>query len=261
MVTLQCDSVVDRYLVSLRQQYETRREADGCLLLTPFYLPDNTQLGVHLLERANGTVAVTDLGETFDYLFLSGLNITADDKRIARIGERFDVSIDAGEISKTVELGSSSIDGSVNAVIQAVLDMAYLVYTRRPRMAPNFAADVEQLLIHYHRAYEKQVEVVGRTTTHTFDYRFTNRNRPLVLDTLSTTSRHDSIERAQVTSFKALDSRQGEGSDYTFVCLLDDRTPDHDDALSDRTFAPLQGYLDIVLRWSERQRLADLVAA
>jgi hypothetical protein len=259
MATLHCTTVAEHYLNTLRQQYEVQQDGEDCLLLTPLYLPDNTQLGVHLTERADGSFEITDYGETFDYLFLSGLNISPEDKRLERIGKRFEVAIEQGEIRKTA--APDDLDRSINSVIQAILDTAYLVYTRRPRAVPNFAADVEQLLIHIHRAYEKQYEVAGRTATHTFDYRFSRRNEPVLMETLSTTNRHASLERAQVTSFKVLDSRSGEGREFTYVCLLDDRTPDHEDVLTERALAPLRGYLDHVVRWSERGRLVELLAA
>jgi hypothetical protein len=234
-------------------------EKDGCFLATPFYLPDNTRLGVHLTERSNGTPEVTDHGETFDGLFTSGVTVAPDDKRLVTIGQRFGVEIDGGEISKAT--AGLHLDEAIEAVVHAMLDMAYLVYTRRTRAVPNFQAEVEFRLMGLERRYDRRFEVVGQTDIHTFDYRLFGRRAPLLVEALSAASRQASWEQARLTSFKVLDTRRVTGDDYQFACVIDDRTPDQQEAVTERALRTLREYVDSVVLWSEREKVDELLAA
>lgn len=264
MATPHCVPALESYLSSIRSRYDVRAEEDGCFLATPFYLPDNTRLGVHLIGRPDGTFEVTDYGETFEGLFTRGVTVAPDDKRLATIRQRFGVEIDGGEISKKSggeTLLGITLDDAINAVIHAMLDMSYLVYTRRSRAVPNFEAEFEHLLIGRGRRYDKRVEVVGQTDTYTFDYRLVGRRVPKLVEALSATSRQASVEQAQRTSFKVFDTKRVTGNDFEFVCLVDDRTADQQDAVTERTLRTLREYVDSVVLWSERQRVEELLAA
>jgi len=259
MAAPHCVPALESYLAGIRSRYVVREEDGGCLLETPFYLPDNSRLGVHLIEHTDGTFEVTDFGGTFEGLFTRGVTVAADDRRLVTIGQRFGVEIGGGEISKAS--GADALDEAIDAVVHAMLDVAYLVYTRRTRAAPNFDAEFEHLLIDRGRRYDKRFEVPGQTDTHTFDYRLVGRRIPKLVETLSATSRQGSWEQARLTSFKVLDTRKVTGNDFQFVCLVDDRTADQQDAVTDRTLRTLREYLDAVVLWSERQRVEELLAA
>lgn len=260
MAAPHCVPVLDRYLASLRDQFEVHEEEQGCFLTTPFYLPDNTRLGVHVIERADGSVEITDQGETFDHLYTSGLNIAVDDTRLESIGKRFGVQIEGGEISKTGDF--DAVEESLTEVVHAILDMVYLVYTRRPRAAPSFTAKVEELLIESGQPYETRYEISGLTDSHTFDYHLPSQRNPLLIDTLSATSRQTSRDRSRLVSFKALDTRRlPEASHFRFACLVDDRLPEQQEVLNERVLRTLRGNLDDVLLWSEREKVLELLAA
>lgn len=259
MAVPHCVPALESYLANLRSRYEVRKEEDGCFLETPFYLPDNTRLGVHLVDQADGTFEITDYGETFDGLFTRGVTVGPEDKRLVTISQRFGVEIGGGEISKTS--GLDTLNDAIDAVVHAMLDMAYLIYTRRSRAVSNFEAEFEHFLIGHERSYDKRVEVVGQTDTHIFDYRLSGRRAPKLVETLSTTSRKGSWEQARLTSFKVFDTKRVTGDDFEFVCLVDDRTADQQDAVTDRALHALRVYLDSVVLWSERNKVEELLAA
>ncbi|MDQ3780743.1 MAG: DUF1828 domain-containing protein [Chloroflexota bacterium] len=259
MAVPHCVPALESYLANLRSRYDMRKEEDGCFLETPFYLPDNTRLGVHLVERSNGTFEISDYGETFDGLFTRGVTIAPVDKRLVTIGQRFGVEIAGGEISKTSNL--AALNDAIDAVVHAMLDMAYLVYTRRSRAVSNFEAEFEHFLIRNERNYDKRVEVIGQTDTHIFDFRLSGRHAPKLIETLSTTSREGSWEQARLTSFKVFDTKQVTRNDFEFVCLVDDRTGDYQDVMTEQTLRTLREYLDSVVLWSEQSKVEELLAA
>lgn len=260
MTAPSCVPALERYLASLRSRYEVRQEEEGCYLATPFFLPDNSRLGVHLVERADGSLEVTDYGETIDGLFTSGVTIPPDDKRLVTIERRFGVAVEGGEISRRGEAGE--LDEAITAVVHAVLDMAYLVYTRRTRSLATFESAFEHLLIDRHRSYERHVEIDGFSDSYTFDYRLAGQRVPVLVETLSATSRRRYTEQARLTSFKVSDTKRLTGdSGYEFVCLIDDRARPQQDAISERALKPLREYLDSVVFWSDQERVEALVAA
>jgi hypothetical protein len=259
MAVSHCGPALESYLANLHSRYEVRKEGEGCFLETPFYLPDNTRLGVHLVDRPDGTIEITDYGETFDSLYTRGVTVVPDDKRLVTIGQRFGVDINGGEISKAGDL--DALSDAIDAVVHAMLDMAYLVYTRRSRAVSNFEVEFEHLLIGHERRYDKRVEVPGQTGTHTFGYLLPGRGTPKLIETLSATRRPGAWEQARLTSFKVFDTKSITGSTFEFVCLVDDRTADQQDAVTDRTLHTLRVYLDSVVLWSERNKVEDLLAA
>jgi hypothetical protein len=260
MAIPRCAPALEHYLASLRSRYEVQPEENGCYLATPFFLPDNSRLGVHLVERADGSLEVTDHGETVDGLFTSGVTIPPDDKRLVTIGRRFGVEVEGGEISRRGEVGQ--LDEAITAVIHAVLDMAYLVYTRQTRALATFEKAFEHLLIDRNRSYERHFEVDGFSDSYTFDYRLISHRAPVLVETLSATSRQRYTEQARLTSFKVSDTKRLTGdAGYEFVCLIDDRTRSQQEAISERALKPLREYLDAVVFWSERERVEALVAA
>ncbi len=260
MASPHCASVLDNYLASMPDRYAVHREADGCRFVTPFYLPDNTQLTVSIVERPDGSVEVTDFGETVDHLFLSGLTLRSDDRRLVTISRRFGVEIDGGEITKVVD--SSSVSRAIDDVVHAVLDVSYLVYTRTARKAPTFTADVEQFLMYSDVPYERGYEVLGYADEHRFDYHIPARQTPLLLEALSASDQRSARDQAQAIAFKVLDvGKVSEPGTFRFVCLLDDRLPDQQEALTPRSRATLAKYLDDVILWSERQKIRTLLVA
>jgi len=260
MAAPQCVPALASYLDALPSRYDVREHEDGCLLTTPFYLPDNSRLGVHLVGRPDGTLEVTDFGTTLDNLFASGVTVPDNDRRLVTIGRRFGVRVEGGEIRLTTT--PEDLGEAITAVVHAILDAAYLVYTRRSRAAPNFGAEIEQVLIGDGRRYDTRFEVTGATDRHTFDYHLAGARAPLLIEALSTTSRQMSLAQARITSFKVIDTRRAtEDNGYRFACLIDDRTPEQQDAITERTLNTLSGNVDTVVLWSEREKVTALLAS
>ena len=183
MTEQSCFSALKAYIARLPSRYSIRGSESECVLATPFYLPDNSQLEVHLIEREDGLLEITDCGETVDSLFLNGINLEHDDRRFAAVRERFGIAIEGGEIRSVTD--TEHLDEAIDGVIHAMLDLSYLVYTRQIGAASSFIEEIDNWLALHHIDYERDVNVVGKTNTHTFDYLLPRQGRPLLLEAIS----------------------------------------------------------------------------
>ena len=90
-----CQEVVAQYLGSLREEFAASDSEFGCTITTPFMRPDGDYLALIAERRPDGRVMLSDGGETFAYLFLSGIALSRKLQEDARrIGARFGVEID-----------------------------------------------------------------------------------------------------------------------------------------------------------------------
>lgn len=256
-----CLPLLASYLEAVATRYTIRGEDHaGCWLETPFYLPDNTRLGVYLKPLPGGRVEISDYGETMGNLYLSGVTLESEDRRLVTIGQRFGVTTTGGEISLVTD--ENRLADAVNAVIHAMLDLSYLVYTRQIRAAPSFISEIDTWLTLAHRSYRHHYEVVGRSTTNTFDYYLPRQGRPVLMETISAIDVGRSLRRAKLTSFKVFDSLGApDGGSFAYVCLLDDRTEQHREALTESVIQTVHTYFPTVLYWSDRAAREATLAA
>ncbi len=281
-----CAGLLEQYLTYLRSSYEARLVGTDCLLVTPLLMPDNTRLGVYVLTREDGRLKVTDYGETFDRLFTSGIDLSVEDPRLTRISVKSQVTIDAGAISKVVT--PEFLNEGVDQVVQAILDMAYMVNhqpsdlpgRRRAENAADlpdtdagrevepvrsggqlFEAEVGQWLASQ-TVIRERPEVRGATGSHTFDFEIPLAPRPVLLEALSRTKSPRLTEQAQLLAFKVVDVRiTAEHRNYVFACVIDDRTPTQKRAVKRATLTTLSQYLDSVILWSQHDSFQQLVSS
>lgn len=261
IATNTCLPLLATYIEALNNQYTIRGEAHaGCWLETPFYLPDNTRLGVYLKPLPGERVEISDYGETMGTLFLGGVTLESEDQRLVTIGQRFGVATTGGEISLVTD--GNRLAEAVNAVIHAMLDLSYLVYTRQIRAAPSFINEIDTWLTLEHRSYRRHYEVVGRSNTNTFDYYLPRQGKPVLIETISAIDAGRSLRRAKLTAFKVLDSLgTPDGASFEYACFLDDRTEQHRDALTASVIQTVGTYIPTVLYWSDRAARDATLAA
>lgn len=152
-----------------------------------------------------------------------------------------------------VKTNAENVAEAVNAVIQAVLDTSYLVYTRRIRAAPTFFGEIDTWLTLEHRHFRRYYDIVGMSNTNTFDYHVQRQGRPVVIEAISAIDSVNSLRRAKLTSFKVFDSLGvPDGESFEYACLLDDRTQQHRDALTARVIQTVSAYIPTVVFWSDQ---------
>jgi hypothetical protein len=251
-----CTSIVEEYLTSLRNGFSVSEWSDGCNITTPYLLPDNSRISLSVIFTGPDKVSVSDFGETFDRLYLTGVNLSPSDWRVVSSAKRFGVGIENGEISVTAQ--PDELDTAIHNVCHAILDLSYLTYGRTPRVAPDFERAVEDSILEHNWRFEKKHRVVGFASTHEFDFLIMDRS-PVLVEALTAREPSRANIAAKLSAFKVADSRRLDANaPYHYLCLLDDRDQERIRAITDVALGPLEGYFDRVMPLGDFQRIPSL---
>lgn len=116
-----CEGLVRDYIDQLSDSVELRAFGNGCVINTPFLMPDVDLLEVEARFLPNGVVHLTDSGDTISYLWLNGLSLSrsilGDAGRIAR---RYGVSLARYEL--VVDQNGS--ENPLHSLVQAILGIS-----------------------------------------------------------------------------------------------------------------------------------------
>ena len=259
MMPRPCASIAEAYIDSLRAGFTVSQEENGCHLTTPFYLPDNSRISLSVTYLRSGEVNVSDVGETFDRLFLTGINLSPTDWRVISSSKRFGVPIDDGEIALTVP--ATDVASAIHRVSHAILDVSYLSSSRAHRAPAEFGRAVENSIRAHQWRFEQGYEIVGRSSKQKFDFVIME-HRPVLVEALTAREPSRANVAAKLSAFKVADTRQLPANEfYRYLCLLDDRDQERRNSITETALQPLEGYFDRVMRWSEFQELDTLAIA
>lgn len=250
-----CDSAIAQYLATLESGFDAQPTADGCIITTPYRLPDNDaiQLGVMMED---GEVVITDFGETCAWLSLVGLSNPAQryGSDIRRICERHGVQFDRGEFYQVVR--DQSVGAVFQAVLSAVSDASHLVLKRQTRIARiPFEDVVESFLLSSRHSYERGYRIRGAAQEHEFDFYVNNETNALIETISATTAQHVGNQAVRV-GYKVLDLKQVPGQLFRFVSLLNDDLEEASLVFTSDALAPLSAYTQVIY-WREREKLFD----
>ena len=130
-----CQDLVRNYLGALGQEAELENIPGGCLITTPFLMPDNDNIQLFARSRANGSVQLTDTGDTIRFLWINGLSLSRTTMGdIRRITKRYGVNLARNELVVDAE----GDENPLHQLIQAVLGVSALIEKRRPHAKFNF---------------------------------------------------------------------------------------------------------------------------
>ncbi|MBI2887849.1 MAG: DUF1828 domain-containing protein [Chloroflexi bacterium] len=241
------------YLETLRGDFVTSDNESGCAILTPFIRPDGDSIEVLAERRDDGRVILSDGGETFAYLYLSGLSLSRklqDDAR--RISERYGVDIDINEL--VAEISSKGQVGEVfHGLVQAILNVSALIEKRRPYINLKFEEEVEGTIIGQGKRYDPDYTIRGVTGNHTVKFHVDS-GLHLLIQPLSQSNELQATHTAQrwyyhFDDIKNVDDR------WSCIAVLDDRG-ERASVWTDHARAPIEA-VATVIPWSRRERLVD----
>ena len=252
-----CDVWLGLAKEHLSAQFEAYEQDGACFVVTPFLRHDNDPITLRISDGADGSVLVTDDGETIDYLRLSGYAVRSNasfKKYMRSIQKSFSVNIEDEEI--LLEAPNSDFAAALATVARAAQHVSYLIYRHRPRRTVRFEERIEIELINAGAAYERDYTVQGKTGEHRFSF-FVNGTSNTLLHPLSGTSSNALTVKIQRLAFRILDI-QRESSQYRFFPIIDD-TGRTADLWSAAMIEPLEEYAHGVIRWSSdpRSQLAE----
>lgn len=241
-----CEQVVHGYLEELDQEVVVEPIVDGCVIITPFLMPDGDYLEVTARFLPSGTVRLTDTGETISFLWLNGLSLSRtilqDVRRIAR---RYGTSLNRNQLVVDSDEG----DNPLHRLIQAILGVASLIEKRRPYARLNFAEEVEAAIIAQGSNYDSPYQVSGKQESHTVRFHL-NSDRHILAQPLSQASEPAARAVAE-RSYYLFDDILNQASNWKCFALVDDRG-NRKAIWTEHALTPLRPVCTVV-QWSEEK--------
>ena len=255
--TSACIGVVNKYLERLSSDFNATPSDNGCFLLTPFSRPDGEGIELELETLPDGSIRLSDMGDTAGYLFVNGLTMgKAMMERAKFISRCYGVSFEGGPL--TIETQPESAGDALHELIQAVLAVTDLIQMRRstkPRIAP-FDYIVESLIKHNAADYDSAYQVSGKRETHTFKFHV-NSGRNLLIQPITAPNAGDAHALAERWAYRFYDVIQANAG-WRPLAVLDNRAEYVSERViwTPRAVAPISEY---AIPWDERDKLAALL--
>ena len=239
-----CEQVVHRYVDELSEDVQLESINDGCVITTPFLLPDSDYVEITARFLPNGDVRLTDTGDTIGFLWVNGLSLSRailDDVR--RIARRYGVSVARNELV----VDSDEENNPLHRLIQAILAIAALIEKRRPYARLNFSEEVEAAIIARGSNYDSPYQVAGKQESHTVRFHVDG-DRRILAQPLSQATEPAARAVAE-RSYYLFDDILNQTSDWKCFALLDDRG-NRKAIWTDHALVPLRA-VSTVVPWSE----------
>lgn len=250
-------NVAEQYLKWLSSEIETYPLDDGYFVSLPFERPDGEWIGLEINSLPGGNIRITDMGDTFGYLFVNGL--TLSDKMVDRakhISKRYGVSLEDGPL--VIESEPEAMGEAFHRIVQATIAVTDLIQMRRatkPRVV-RFDDAVESVIKRSATAYDTAYQVSGKRETHTFGFHV-NSGRSLLIQPITTASASDAHAIAERWAYRFLDVIQTNVG-WRPLAVLDNRAEYASERViwTPRAIAPISEY---AIAWTERDKLAALL--
>ena len=140
-------------------------------ITTPFLDIDNDCIQIYVRQNDDGTISLTDGGETLQGLNMSGCDVTTPtrSKIIDYTLMRFGIRRVGTELTAVAQ--QDNFAQKKNDLIQAVLAIGDVVYTSFPTVRNLFFEDVERWLKSADIRYLPNVKIAGKSgVDHAFDF-------------------------------------------------------------------------------------------
>jgi hypothetical protein len=251
-----CGPVIDKYLRTLKSDFAIIQADDGCRLVTPYYRPDGDAIEVVLKDLGNGQLRLTDAGGTFDYLFLSGLNLDRNKDlydEALRITSRRGALLDNSEIYLETK---PELEGDALArLISAIESVTYLIYRRQHRELNPFSEEVAEYLSSNQVEIEESYELPGKITpVHTVTI-YINSSKNIVVEPLSAISKAAARRKAEHLYYEVNDMHSVTPN-IRFTGIIDDRDEERTEVWSDtRAKSITTAIFTRVFSWGKREQL------
>lgn len=228
---------------------------DDCMVQFPFVRSDGDPIRVWVIDNG-GSYTVTDEGDTYGMLFLSGIDVEAESReaRIKTVQERFGLDTAMFEVSKSTE--PDKLGKAILEVYEAANHIAALTHSRKPYAQDDFRSVVANYFdtsLPYE--YRTNVSVNGYAEAQTLDFEFINVARPTYMQAIRAQSGSELHRKAEDAAYKYWQVGRVEETSQ-FLSLIDDERGIY----SENQIKPLLEERDDVIRWSNRERIPQSLA-
>jgi len=227
---------------------------------TPFLYPDGDIIDLFVQEQ-NGSVTITDLGETMRWLRSQSISPQRSPKQTKLIEDvclNHGLEFFRGMLLARVKPGDNFAAVAMRAA-QGALRVADVWFTMRTRSVESVSDEVELFLTEKSVAFERNQPLVGRSgRTWRPDFHTRMPKRSSLVCVLSTGSRAaaKNVTEHVLSSWYDLNNMRIGPEGLQFVSLFDDTM----DVWSDQDFNLLRD-LSVVARWSQPDELIQALAA
>lgn len=251
-----CTEIVRNYAAAISDQISVESNRHGCVILTPFLLPDGDFIEVAAESGVDGVVRLTDMGETIAFLHSSGLSISRRVLNdIRRVSHRYGVDLSINEL--VIGAQTSSDINPLHALLQAALGVAALIEKRRPYVRGRFDEEVEAAIIVQGRPYDNDYTVLGEKDRHTVRFHI-NGGLPVLAQPFSQTNEQAARALFERWFYRFHDILQRQS---TWLCyaLLDDRG-ERKLVWTPHVQVPLRDVKNLhIVPWSEKQQFLEVL--
>ena len=252
-MTTPCTDVLPAYTEALAGQFAISETDDGCFVSTGFVRPDGESIELELESLADGRIRITDMGDSFGYLYVNGLTLSRTLMREAeRISAGFGVSAKGSALS--IEIDDQSMGNGLHSLIQATLAVSGLIRKRRPYARVRFDDEVESLIIRSGAPYDHKFKVQGQRELHTVGFHLDG-GRNLLVHPISAAQESTAKSWAERWAYRISDILAA-NSAWSVAPVVDDRGQ----RSRAWTVAALTPIAEYAIRWSEQDQLEELIA-
>lgn len=132
MDELICSNIITKYLEELGNNFTVQNIDRACFIVTPFLDPSGDAIEIKV-EIIKDKVNLSDNGNTYDYLFLNGVELTENRKRLITMILKNNEAFLHNESEITVVANyNEGFGNAVQRLLRAINSIQYLVYTLKP---------------------------------------------------------------------------------------------------------------------------------
>ncbi len=248
------DDLIRGYLADLESDFEAAPSDEGFLVTTPFDRPDGGSIEIEMRVESDGSVHLSDMGDTLGYLHVNGLTLTKSIATRAKdICNQRGVAIAKSELVVISDV-PAGFGKALHRLIQSIISVTDLIQQSRPSKRSPFHDDVEALIIASGVSYDREFAVRGQQGRYSVKFHIDD-NHNLLIHPLTASSETVALAVAERWARRIYDIRERDPK-WDFVAVLDDRDP-RKEFWTRRAWAPLR---ENSILWDNRQRLSDMLA-
>lgn len=254
-----CSTIVDDYLLQVRERFTVLDSAENCRIITPLLRPDGEAVELVIEKVKDNKVRLSDEFGTVDYLFVNGLNLDANKKlheNARRLARLRGVAFEQSELYIETESGQEA--EAMSKLLSAIEALNYFIYRRSHRTPKSFSEEVELFLAEHDVSFVANYGLEGKTIKHTVPI-YINSTKNIVISPLSSTSVASAQHSLKEMAWVARDIKD-KNSSVQFNALLDDRREIQQKIWLDETVRKiLESAMNNIISWGERNLILRII--
>lgn len=253
---MNCHAVVKVYLQFIAENFITEPYGEnGCRIYSPYWRPDGDFIEFFAFADSNGSLILSDEGQTLDWLSSVGLEVKAKSARselIDELLERYQAQQDKGIIRAVG--GVDTLGQDIDRFLALLRSIGNLIVDRKPHVSATFRDEVENFLLAEDQVFTPKFKIRGLTVEHRIDF-LLDSGRNILIQAVTATSTSSARQILPTVLFRWIDIRAAQPQ-FGLITLLDDTDNKWEQIWQQNAIGvPLNQYSDQIIRWSQKETL------